>query len=142
MTWDFGSVTGVSYNPNNLKVVVFVQNRNTGEVYQVATSRNLNIFNGPVTIDEIAAADGKEIMDMNLYPNPAQNMFNVEFNEELQGEYEWKVVDITGRILRRGIAQPGTKVFQVNTENFSPGMYIFSINNETVYAQRKVIIAK
>ena len=142
MTWDFGSVTGVSYNPNNLKVVVFVQNRNTGEVYQVATSRNLNIFNGPVTIDEIAAADGKEILDLNLYPNPAQNMFNVEFNEELQGEYEWKVVDITGRILRRGIAQPGTKVFQVNTENFSPGMYIFSINNETVYAQRKVIIAK
>ena len=142
MTWDFGSVTGVSYNPNNLKVVVFVQNRNTGEVYQVATSRNLNIFNGPVSFDEIAAADGKEIMDMNLYPNPAQNMFNVEFNEELQGEYEWKVVDVTGRILRRGNAQAGTKIFQVNTENFSPGMYIFSINNETVYAQRKVIIAK
>jgi hypothetical protein len=142
MTWDFGSVTGVSYNPNNLKVVVFVQNRNTGEVYQVATSRNLNVFNGPVSFDEIAAADGKEIMDMNLYPNPAQNMFNVEFNEELQGEYEWKVVDVTGRILRRGNAQAGTKIFQVNTENFSPGMYIFSINNETVYAQRKVIIAR
>ena len=142
-TWDFGSVSGITYNPNNLKVVVFVQNRNTKEVYQVATSRNLNIFNGPVTnVDEIAIEDGKEILDLNLYPNPTQNYFNVEFSNELIGEYDWKVVDVTGRVLRNGRTETGTKTILVNTENFSPGMYIFSINNETVYAQRKVIIAK
>ena len=142
-TWDFGSVSGITYNPNNLKVVVFVQNRNTKEVYQVATSRNLNIFNGPVTnVDEIAMEDGKEILDLNLYPNPTQDFFNVEFNSELLGEYDWKVVDVAGRVLRYGMAEPGTKTILVNTENFSPGMYIFSINNETVYAQRKVIIAR
>jgi large repetitive protein len=142
MTWDFGSVTGVNYNPNNLRVVVFVQNRNTGEVYQVATSRNLNIFNGPVTVEDIEMQDGKEILDMNLYPNPAQNYFNVEFTSELLGEYDWKLVDVTGRVLRNGKAEAGTNIIQVNTEYFSPGMYIFSINNNTVYAQRKVIIAK
>jgi hypothetical protein len=142
-TWDFGSVSGITYNPNNLKVVVFVQNRNTKEVYQVATSRNLNIFNGPVSnVDEIAMEDGKEILDLNLYPNPTQDYFNVEFNSELLGEYDWKVVDVAGRVLRYGRAEPGTKTILVNTENFSPGMYIFSINNETVYAQRKVIIAR
>jgi hypothetical protein len=142
-SWNFGSVSGITYNPNNLKVVVFVQNRNTKEVYQVATSRNLNIFNGPVTnVDEIAMEDGKEILDLNLYPNPTQNYFNVEFSNELKGEYDWKVVDVTGRVLRNGKAEAGTQTIMVNTENFSPGMYIFSINNNTVYAQRKVIIAK
>jgi hypothetical protein len=142
-TWDFGSVSGITYNPNNLKVVVFVQNRNTKEVYQVATSRNLNIFNGPVSnVDEIAMEEGKEILDMNLYPNPTQNYFNVEFSNELKGEYDWKLVDVTGRVLRNGRAEAGTKTILVNTENFSPGIYIFSINNKNVYAQRKVIIAR
>jgi hypothetical protein len=142
-TWDFGSVSGITYNPNNLKVVVFVQNRNTKEVYQVATSRNLNIFNGPVSnVDEIAMEEGKEILDMNLYPNPTQDYFNVEFNSELLGEYDWKLVDVTGRVLRNGRAEAGTKTILVNTENFSPGIYIFSINNKNVYAQRKVIIAR
>jgi hypothetical protein len=142
-TWDFGSVSGITYNPNNLKVVVFVQNRNTKEVYQVATSRNLNIFNGPVSnVDEITMEEGKEILDMNLYPNPTQNYFNVEFSNELKGEYDWKVVDITGRELRNGRAEAGTKTILVNTENFSPGIYIFSISNKNVYAQRKVIIAR
>ena len=142
-SWDFGAVSGITYNPNNLKVVVFVQNRNSKEVYQVATSRNLNIFNGPVSnVDEIAMEEGKEILDMNLYPNPTQNYFNVEFSNELKGEYDWKVVDVTGRVLRNGRAEAGTQTILVNTENFSPGIYIFSINNKNVYAQRKVIIAR
>lgn len=142
-SWDFGAVSGITYNPNNLKVVVFVQNRNSKEVYQVATSRNLNIFNGPVSnVDEIAMEEGKEILDMNLYPNPTQNYFNVEFSNELKGEYDWKVVDVTGRVLKNGRAESGTRTILVNTENFSPGIYIFSINNKNVYAQRKVIIAR
>lgn len=140
-SWQFGSST-FNYNPNKLKVVVFVQNQNTKEVYQVATSRNLNIFNGPISVDEIASEDGMEIIDLSLFPNPARNQFTVEFTNELQSEYEWRVIDVLGRTLKRGVAQPGTKAFTVETDNFSPGMYIFSINNETVYTQRKVIIAK
>ena len=140
-SWQFSGST-VSYNPNRLKVVVFVQNQNTKEVYQVATSRNLNIFNGPVAIDDIEPEEGLEIVDLNLYPNPTRDQFTIEFASELLAEYEWRVVDVLGRTLQRGVAQPGTKAFTVQTDNFSPGMYIFSINNETVYTQRKVIIAK
>ena len=123
-------------------MVVFVQSRTTQEVYQVATSRNLNVFNGPVAIEEIPVEQGAELIDLNLYPNPTQSGFTVEFAEDLQAEYEWRVMDVLGRTLQTGKAEPGTRQFRVETENYSPGMYIFSINNETVYVQRKVIIAK
>jgi hypothetical protein len=142
LTWDYGSVQGVNYNPNNLKVVVFVQNRITKEVYQVATSRNLNIFNGPVAVEETEAAAGPAIFDLNLYPNPTQNDFTVEFEKELESDFTWRVTDMIGQVLRSGKAESGTSQFSVETENLSPGMYIFSINNGQSFAQRMVIIAK
>jgi len=130
------------YRRHNLRMNVFVQNNATKEVLQVATSRDLTVFNGPVNVDELTAGEGKEIMDFKLYPNPAQSHFTIEFDQPLEGEYEWAVVDMLGRVLRTGKAQAGERTIQVDTEDFSAAMYIFSINNQTVYSQRQVIITK
>lgn len=130
------------YNPNNLEVVFFVQNNVTKEVYQVATTRNLNIFDGPVSVDDLEDKDGLELLSLKLFPNPTQNQFFVEFSQHLQSEYDWQVVDVTGRVLKSGVAMPGTRRMEVETNNFSPGMYIFTIKNENVRIQRKVIIAR
>lgn len=130
------------YRRHNLRMNVFVQNNATKEVLQVATSRDLTVFNGPVNVDELTAGEGKEIMDFKLYPNPAQSHFTIEFDQPLEGEYEWAVVDMLGRVLRTGKAQAGERTIQVDTDDFSAAMYIFSINNQTVYSQRQVIITK
>jgi hypothetical protein len=130
------------HDPNNLLVVFFVQNYQTKEVYQVATTRNLNIFTGPVSVEDMEDKDGLELLSLKLFPNPTRDQFFVEFSEHLQSEYDWQVVDVTGRVLKSGIASPGTVRMQVDTDNFSPGMYIFTIKNENVRIQRKVIIAK
>jgi hypothetical protein len=141
--WNFGAIN-INYKPAQLKVVVFVQNRNTKEVYQVSTSRNLNAYNGPLPngIDQVPMEDGAEILDVNLFPNPTQDGFTADFNMELVGNYEWRLMDILGRVLQRGELQAGTKSVYVNTENYSPGFYIFSANNESVYVQRKLVIER
>jgi len=141
--WNFGAIN-INYKPAQLKVVVFVQNRNTKEVYQVSTSRNLNAYNGPLPngIDQVPMEDGAEILDVNLFPNPTQDGFTADFNRELVGNYEWRLMDILGRVLQRGELQAGTKSVYVNTENYSPGFYIFSANNESVYVQRKLVIER
>lgn len=139
INWEFQTNT---YRRANLRINVFVQNQISKEVYQVATSRDLTVFNGPVNVEELPMAEGKEIIDFKLYPNPAQDYFNVEFSQPLEGEYDWQVVDMLGRVLQQGKAQPGDRTIQVQTEQYAGGMYIFSIHNETVYSQRQAIIAR
>ena len=139
-TWTFNPTT---INPNRLKVTVFIQNRQTKEVLQVNSSRNLNIFNGPVgpvSIETLADEDGAEILDLDLYPNPAKEQFQVDFGEALKGEYNWQLVDLLGRRLRTGELRAGDQNLQVQTTGLTPGVYIFSVYNETVYSQRKVVV--
>lgn len=139
LNWTFQTS---SYRRTNLRMNVFIQNGATKEVYQVATSRDLTVFNGPVNVEELPMAEGKEIIDFKLYPNPAQDYFVVEFNQPLEGEYDWQVVDMLGRVLHQGKAQAGDRTIEVQTERFASGMYIFSIHNENVYSQRQAIIAR
>jgi hypothetical protein len=140
MSWNFAAVQGINYNSNNLRVVVFVQNRNSKEVYQVATSRNLNIFNGPVSVDEIAEETRSELIQVNLYPNPSNSGFNVEFDQDLTENCDWKLVDLTGKILQNGRVEAGNRLFRIETENYSPGIYLFCIQNQKVFVQRKVVV--
>ncbi len=139
VNWTFPTAT---YKKNNLRLVVFVQNQATAQVYQVATSRDLSIFEGPVNVEELTAAEGKEILDLKLFPNPTTDNFTVAFDKALEGEYEWRVTNALGQVLTTGQAQAGTQQLNINTHEFAAGMYIFSINNEKVYTQRQVIVVR
>lgn len=138
-TWEFS--TTVSRRAN-LRVVAFVQNPITREVFQVGTSRDLTIFEGPVNVNELANKDGKEILGVQVYPNPAQDYFTVSFDKELEGQYEWQLVDLLGRVIQQGNTQTGIKQFDINTTDLASSVYVFSIYNGKVYTQRQVIIAK
>lgn len=136
-----------SPNPIQLQVVAFMQNMETQEVYQVATSRDLTQFQGPVdtldvSIEKIEDHPGYEVATLKLYPNPTENQFQVDFEEALEDNYEWQLVDMVGRVLKQGIVEPGTTNMQVQTNDLSTGMYIFVVRNAGVHTQRKVIVRR
>jgi large repetitive protein len=139
INWTFSTAT---YRKSNLRLVIFVQNQATKQIYQVATSRDLSIFEGTVNVDELADADGKEILNFKLYPNPATENFIVSFDKALESEYEWRVTDALGQVVRNGRAQAGSQQFDINTKEFAAGMYIFSINNDKVYTQKQVVVIR
>jgi len=145
ITWPYSTTT----HPNaaRLGVTAFMQNVSTKEVYQVISSRDLTIFIGgvdtlDVSVDQIEDKPGYEVVNMKLYPNPAQDLFNVAFDKELDGDYEWQLIDAVGRVLKYGKVQHGTSRMEVETRELTSGMYIFTMKNENVYTQRKVIIRK
>lgn len=142
-TWtDYSGELGrSSFNPSQLEGVVFIQNHTTKEVYQVATSQDLNRYTGTKKIEEEVAA---EIFNLNVYPNPSSDLFNVEFEKALEGEYDWRLVDVTGRVLQQGTATSGTRKFAINADRLVNGAYFFVINSDdnTTYAQRKLIVIK
>jgi hypothetical protein len=136
--WDMFS----SINPNMVQAVAFIQNRNTEEVYQSATTRDLTIFAPTTTRQEQEQPSLRNLTNFKLFPNPAMDYFNVQFDQALDGPYQWRVVDLLGRTLQTGEAQSGTEQLQIQTEAFSSGMYIFCIYNDKVYSQRQVIVRK
>jgi hypothetical protein len=142
---------------SRIQLVAFVQNMGdtsvVKEVYQTISSRNVTLFTGSVdtlnigidtsvdvSIDNIKDQLGYEATTFKLYPNPTQELFNVEFKTALEDDYEWQLVDIVGRVLKNGKVKVGTTTMQVATEELSSGMYIFVIKNKNVYTQRKVIV--
>lgn len=136
---------------SRIQLVAFVQDMGAAssvkEVYQTISTRNLTRFNGSVdtldvSVDNIKDQLGYEVSTLKLYPNPTQQIFNVEFEAALEDDYEWQLIDVVGRILKNGKVEAGTSIMQVGTEELSSGMYIFVVKNKNVYTQRKVVVQR
>ena len=142
-SWDFsGQIGRAFFNTNQLEVVVFIQDDSTKEVYQAASTQDVNRFNG--TQQLLDQDERKEIFSLNVYPNPASNWCNVAFDAPLLQSYNWRLIDVTGRTLQYGRAEAGTQQFELNVERLTGGAYFFVIHSDDnqVYAQRKLIIIR
>jgi hypothetical protein len=67
------------------------------------------------------------------YPNPAADIINIPFNENVAGEVLIKVFDTYGKEVK-SIAchqQDGNNVFQFSVEDLSSGLYFYSINGQS-----------
>lgn len=134
--------------PSRTEIVVFMQDLATREVYQVISSRNITQWIGApvdtldVSVDNLPNLQEWEVINMKLYPNPAQDYFTVEFTQPLEGDYDWQLIDAVGRIIQTGQAAQGIENMQVQTNELASGMYIFTMKNHNVYTQRKVIVRR
>ncbi len=63
-----------------------------------------------------------------LYPNPASDIINIEFDEIPETDIHWQLFDVTGRLLisEETIYQ---KNITIDVSEFSTGMYLLKINS-------------
>jgi type IX secretion system substrate protein/outer membrane protein Omp28 len=116
-------------NSNEVRVVAFVQNRNTKEIYQAT------MFTPVVTasIDENAA----ELL-LNVYPNPADNEVFVEITDPLfNGKIE--LTELTGRIIYSETVSGGQTI-QINTTGLAKGMYLIRCINGRTNITKKLVL--
>ena len=140
-TWNyFAQFWSPSFDPTKLEAVVFIQNMSTLEVFQVASTSDMNKVGLP--FEQIEGATEMEITNMQIAPNPSADIFNVQFSEQLKADYNWRLVDVTGRVLQTGVAQQGTQQFGISAEKLTDGAYFFIIESANVYAQRKLVVIK
>jgi hypothetical protein len=140
-TWNYLSkYWSESFDPTKLEAIVFIQNMDTREVYQVASTSDFNKVGLPA--EQIEGEISMEITDMTIAPNPSSDLFNVQFGNQLKADYNWRLVDVTGRILQTGVAQQGSKQFVINAEKLTDGAYFFIIESNNVLAQRKLVVIK
>jgi poly(3-hydroxybutyrate) depolymerase len=104
----------------------------------------LDIQNLDVIEPSSIYAVGLNKTSLNIYPNPASQVVNFEFNHSLKGRIEIEVNDITGNIVFYKpviIFEPGNQRIVLNVEKMATGVYLckFRANNEIEF--RKFIIA-
>ncbi|MEN8202010.1 MAG: PKD domain-containing protein [Bacteroidota bacterium] len=123
--WSRGTVDTVEFeweyagyveDIEDLSVVAFVQDRNSGKVLQAAAiphTPGVGIF--PKRSEE---------GPMHLYPNPARDHLNINFGDEPEADGEMKVVDLSGRMVFQLEIQAGQQIQVLDISKLPDGMYM------------------
>jgi uncharacterized delta-60 repeat protein len=89
---------------------------------------------GTVGVDEIST-----ISEITLFPNPTQEILNIQFSS-LQGKYtNATIIDATGRIVlqEKIVIGTGVTTSRINVSNLSNGLYSLVIENSSIVFEKK-----
>jgi hypothetical protein len=147
VTWDLNKLNkeNVIYDNTKLGVIVFVQNavnRGSREIYQVVYSKLPVLENTIITglEDELNA---RRIQDADIYPNPANNYFNLSLSSELSKDMDWVIIDQRGVELLRGHLKAGGDLYEVDAQKLPNGLHMMIVSGENDHKViRKVIISR
>lgn len=73
-------------------------------------------------------------------PNPNLGTFQVQILDRLQGNIQWEMVDLTGRLMLQG--QSNQSMFTIQASQLSKGIYVLKMRapNGSMYKAERVII--
>lgn len=81
---------------------------------------------------------------LSLYPNPAKEQLNVQFNSENENEASVELVSMTSIVVssKSFKANKGANTILVDVSSLEPGIYMLNIKNGVQVAIKKVIVTK
>ncbi|MGH1335972.1 MAG: T9SS type A sorting domain-containing protein, partial [Aureispira sp.] len=139
--WNHTSSGFINYEPGDFQAVVFIQDISTKEIFQVATTRDVSGY--WVGVKPLEAEEQlNELQNVNLFPNPAHDYFNLQFDHSLEHDYQWKLVNIQGVEVEQGSILAGTDQVRVEGLDYPTGTYILLLYNDKVFVQRKVVLGR
>ena len=98
-----------------------------------------------IKMDENVMVSSKEIENENevfLFPNPANNVLNIQFKNPVDGKLNVSISNVQGSIIRNAIFENSTRQLQLNTSGISSGIYFVQIRTGDKVFTEKVIIQK
>ncbi len=78
-------------------------------------------------------------LEVSLYPNPAQEVANIEING-LNQEAKIVISDLQGRILSQDTINAGESRYTINVSNFASGVYYIRIVTDAAISTQKLIV--
>lgn len=112
----------------------------TGGNFGASASTKFNWTQQPVSVQDIAS----EIQRINVYPNPANDLVNVEVSFQQNADAEVEISNALGQSIRSintGNVLAGTHTFQLPTSDLANGTYFVTVrNNGAVSTSRFSVI--
>ncbi|MEN8251818.1 MAG: T9SS type A sorting domain-containing protein, partial [Bacteroidota bacterium] len=121
----------------NISVVVFVQDEKTREVHQSEVVNLGDILDLDLVLgikDELKA-DG-----IALYPNPADNRITIKLANKSSVEHTAFIFDNTGKQMGEIRINPGQDMIELNTAEYTPGLYLFTVPTESGAVVKRFVI--
>jgi hypothetical protein len=117
------------FNPDNLYIIAFVQNKTTREIY--GTAKLKGQFQDESTITAIGEDILNQAKQIVIYPNPASEQLNFQLTERPLDNYGWKIVDQRGVVIKNGSLNFNPLgLHTVNTSELRNGVYYVIIESE------------
>lgn len=138
-TWDHSNDHFIQYEAKDFEAVVFIQDPGARQIFQAQTTRVATGYR--IGVDPILVEDEyNEVASMVLFPNPAEQAFHLRFDAPLSTDYQWRLVDLRGVEVKTGVANAGTELLTIQSQDYPAGTYVLLLYNDHVFAQRKVIL--
>ncbi len=141
-----------SWNTDNLKIVVFLQDKSTKEVYQTASIDFADFTPTSISVEETIPEKFELIQN---YPNPFNPTTTIKYNipnTQTQNFTSFQLLDVTlivYDILGREVAtlvnkqqKPGYYKIHFDANNLTTGIYFYSIKAGTFYQTKKMTLIK
>ncbi len=139
-TWDFGDGSPVSNEQNPVHTYA-----GEGTYIIVLTVTNgdcISAFQRELKLVLTDTRDQDPGAGLKVYPNPANDLVNIELLQPLTGQIVLEVRDAAGRLVLSRNMESGTTRTSVNTASFAAGVYQFRIVGETRTSVRMVTIVR
>lgn len=117
-SWPVKNVTDVK----NLKIVAFIQDNISREVYQVETGLANTITSDGPDLE-------KDSLKVTIYPNPAAGFAYLAFGRELHAQLNLKLFNTQGKICKEALILRNVSVFNLNLEGLIPGVYFMKLTD-------------
>ncbi|WP_395055916.1 S8 family serine peptidase [Flavobacterium sp.] len=77
---------------------------------------------------------------MVVYPNPTKGVLNINLNTQIDGDTQYSIYDIQGRMI---LSKKSNALVEVlNIENFANGIYVLSVENGSSKTTKKIVLNK
>ncbi|OJJ16795.1 hypothetical protein BKI52_33360 [marine bacterium AO1-C] len=124
------------YNPQQISVVVFIQDDVTKEVYQAAIGNAI----GLQRVRNVQGAQAQvRANDIILYPNPTTHQVFISVPKSLEVNTQFKIIDMQGKIIGQGKLNEQTGSALLNTHSWAEGVYFVEFESKGKVIRKRLI---
>jgi hypothetical protein len=127
------------YDPSQIRVIAFVQYYNDPLKGNTVEQANfIDVVGIPSTVTNV----DKVFKGYGIYPNPSDEVVNIDLDEVPEKDVYWKMSDQAGREVMRGKIDRGSNgPVPIDTDKLPSGLYIIQLQSEDrTWNPRKLII--
>ncbi len=121
----------------------FIEPTNTGEIYLGTHGKGVWKTGGAVSVNENTTITAQNSSLFKLYPNPADDQVNLEFNLSQGEKLNVEIYSVSGGLVyseNAGYVTSGAQVITVNVSDLPKGNYIVHAHGEQTNAVGKLLV--
>ncbi len=111
-------------NPDTMQVLLISSDPNNPIVGSILKVDDLNLAGGTLGITKYSI-----LKSINIFPNPASDLINVQFNNETSAQTVVTLFSLVGQKVKEVILPVGTGLSSINVRDLKDGMYFIQIQS-------------